>query len=131
MGILAITAALAISASAVNAQSYTPTSTQTTKTPILATRTPSQTYTITVSPSVTPTTTLEPLPEITLQFPASTNNSVPTVTPKSTDVTSTPNPMVGNLLLSINPRMKLIGILIAVLWLFLAGFLVIYIRQIK
>ena len=129
--LLAIASSLPISVPMVNAQSFTSTSSQGTKTPILSTSTPSQTYTITVSPSVTPTTTLEPLPEITLQFPIPTGNSIPSIAPKSTDVTSTPYATAENLLLSINPRMKIIGILITALWLFLTGFLVIYIRQIK
>jgi len=107
--------------------SATPTSDSNIKTPFMPSSTPSLTYTATVTPSPT----LDPLPAITLLFPAPTNTQIATVTPLQAIGTSTPSPTEDNVFLSSTPRMKTLAIIIAILWLFLAGFLVIYIRQFK
>ena len=92
---------------------------------------PSQTDTPTLTPSITPTTTLMPLPEITLVFPAPTSTSRETETPEPALTTQTPNPTKESLHKSVSPRMKVIMLAIALLWLFMAVFVVIYIRQFK
>jgi hypothetical protein len=111
--------------------SATPTGGLNIKTPFMLSSTPSQTYTATVTASVTPSPTLDPLPAITLLFPAPTNTQIATVTPLQAIGTSTPLPTKDNVFLSASPRMKTLAIIIAILWFFLAGFLVIYIRQFK
>jgi hypothetical protein len=93
--------------------------------------TPTHTSTPTITPSITPTTTLEPLPPITLIFPASTRTTLPIITPKPANVTHTPLPTGDNYFSSISPRMKALVIVLVILWIFLAGFLVIYIHQFK
>jgi len=93
--------------------------------------TPSQTDTPTVTPSITPTTTLIPLPEITLVFPAPTSTSQVTETPEPVLTTQPSNPNKESIYKSVSPRMKVIGFALALLWLFLAIFVIIYIRQFK
>ena len=129
--VLAITGSKPINIYALDISSVTPTGGLNTITPSKSSSTPSQTYTVTVTPSETPSPTLEPLPAITLLFPAPTNTPMITVTPHRTIVTSTPSPTDDNEFLSATPRTKALVIIIAILWLFLAGFLVIYIRQFK
>jgi hypothetical protein len=92
---------------------------------------PSQTYTPPASVLVTPTTTLLPLPAITLIFPASTSTSTVTETPKPIIVSQTPNPTQGVEFAKLSPRIRILAILLVLLWLVLAGFVVIYIRQFK
>ena len=111
--------------------SATPTGGSNIKTPSMPSSTPSQTYTATVTPSVTPSPTLDPLPAITLLFPAPTNTPKATVAPLQAIGTSTPSPTDDNVFQSTTPRMKTLAIIIAILWFFLAGFLVVYIRQFK
>src|SRR4030042_4436254 len=53
----------------------------TTQVPTETSSTPVLTFTPSTTPSVTPTTTLMPLPAITLIFPASSNTSTVTITP--------------------------------------------------
>lgn len=92
---------------------------------------PSVIYTPTDTPSVTPTTTLMPLPAITLIFPASTSTVTPTVTPEPIPFTSTPNPAVHAVLEELPPRIKVLLVFVSVLWIVLAGFVIIYIRQLR
>jgi hypothetical protein len=93
--------------------------------------TPTNTSTYTATPADTPTTTLQPLPVITLIFPISTETSTPTITPKSIYFTATSTPSAFENLSSLPSRVTLLLILIFVLWIILAGFLIIYVRQFK
>lgn len=72
-----------------------------------------------------------PLPEITLNFPVAT--STPTITVSSLNaalaVTPAPSEVVEGQDLS--ARIKFLSVVLVILWLILAGFLVIYIRQLK
>ncbi len=101
-----------------------------TNAPSSATATPAVTETPSPSPSVTATTTLVPLPAITLIFPAPTETTTPTVTPLPVAGTQTPKP-TDSATVSLSPRIRLLIGLIIVLWLFLAGFVIIYIRQFR
>lgn len=109
----------------------TPTVSVTSQTTIGPSSTPSYTSTPSVTPSVTPTTTLMPLPAITLIFP------VPTVTPTPTrtsisQMVITPSKSSGDEeLFSATPRLKAVSYILALLWLILAVFMVIYIRQFR
>jgi hypothetical protein len=91
----------------------------------------SQTNTPTDTPTVTPTTTLIPLPAITLIFPAHT--TTPVITQKPTPIleTATQIPDSENIYDSGNPRVRLIVIVLGFLWLILASYLIIYIRQFR
>jgi hypothetical protein len=74
----------------------------------------------------TPTTTLVPLPAITLIFPALTDTPTATFTPVSELLT---DDSVNKGKTVIPPRFRLLAAIIIVLWLILAGFAVIFIRQ--
>jgi hypothetical protein len=93
--------------------------------------TPTHTPTTTSTPSVTPTTTLLPLPAITLIFPVSTSTSTATITPKITYFAPTPTPSDLSDSSTLSPRFTLLFVLLIFLWIFLAGFVIIYIRQFK
>jgi hypothetical protein len=93
--------------------------------------TPSATYTPSVTPSITPTTTLMPLPAITLIFPATTATLTPTITPTPVQVTETPRATVAGDVASLSPRIKLIIGFVILLWLILALFVILYIRQFR
>jgi hypothetical protein len=92
---------------------------------------PSETETPSVTPSLTPTTTLMPLPEITLVFPAPTRTPHATETQKLEVSTPTSTPATDNIFVNISSRTRVISIVVALLWLLLAIFIVIYIRQFK
>ena len=94
-------------------------------------RTPSATETPTLTPSNTPTTTLMPLPAITLIFPASTTTGTPTITPVPPTATATPSPPSPADLATLSPRLKVLVVFVVLLWLILAGFAIIYIRQLR
>lgn len=111
------------------AQTYTPFSASS-QTPTATSGTPSQTYTPTSTASPTPTTTLEPLPAFTLIFPAVTDTSIPTITPVPAAATGTSHPPLSDGQ-RISPRITVASIILVVLWLILAGFLILFIRQFK
>ena len=92
---------------------------------------PSETETPSVTPSLTPTTTLMPLPEITLVFPAPTRTPHATETQKLEVSTPTSTPSTDNIFMNISARTRVISIVVALLWLLLAIFIIIYIRQFK
>jgi hypothetical protein len=81
-----------------------------------------------MTPSDTPTTTLIPLPAITLIFPVSTPTPTATITPTPT-ASETPQPRENTGLNNLSPRFKLLAVLIALLWLILIGFAILFIRQ--
>jgi hypothetical protein len=93
--------------------------------------TPTDTSTPSPTPSDTPTTTLMPLPAITLIFPISTTTSTATRTPKQTDITVTPTPYTPEKLSTLPPRLTFLFVLLIILWVILASFIIIYIRQFK
>jgi hypothetical protein len=93
--------------------------------------TPTNTSTYTATPADTPTTTLQPLPVITLIFPISSETSTPTITPKPIYFTATSPPSAFENISSLPSRVTLLLILIFVLWIILAGFLIIYVQQFK
>ncbi|MFZ0535043.1 MAG: hypothetical protein WAM09_17885, partial [Anaerolineales bacterium] len=103
----------------------------TTQPPTETPGTPALTFTPSTTPSDTSTTTLMPLPAITLIFPASTNTSTVTITPVPVSITETPRPSGGDELFTQSPRVRLLTIMLVVLWMFLAGFVIIYIRQFR
>ncbi len=102
-----------------------------TQTPSSTTVNPALTATPTPTYAPTATTTLVPLPAITLIFPAPTETSTPTITPDSIVITETPNPADGVESSPLSPRLKVLIGLIIVLWVFLIGFIVLYIRQLR
>lgn len=109
----------------------TATSSQQASSPTSTLGTPLPTGTPTETPSMTPTTTLAPLPAITLIFPASTTTATATITPTVNLVTETPNPQDGLSIISLAPRIRALAILLVILWVFLAGFVIIYVRQFR
>lgn len=117
--------------SAQDLASATPTGSLTPQTPTGTSGTPSQTYTPSVTPSVTPTTTLMPLPAITLIYPPSTTTSIPTETPKPDSEIQNTKALTNGDILSESPRLRVLSIVLVILWLILAGFLVVYIKQFK
>jgi hypothetical protein len=129
--VFAIARPLPIMDSSYDLTAATPTIGSSSQTPTATSSTPSQTDTPTVTPSITPTTTLMPLPAITLVFPAPTITSSAITTPDTVQRTQTPNLTDESINKSISPRMKVITIALAFMWLFLAVFVIIYIRQFK
>jgi len=117
--------------SAQDLTSVTPTSSLTLQTPTGTSGTPSQTRTPSATPSVTPTTTLMPLPAITLIYPPSTSTSIPTETPMPDVEIQNTNASTNGEILSVSPRIRLLSVVLVILWLILACFLVIYIKQFK
>ena len=99
--------------------------------PTATQKTPLPTATVTQTPSATPTTTLAPLPALTLIFPALTATDTATSTPESIQTTETPIPTDGASILATPPRLRLLIIFMVFLWIFLVGFAIIYIRQIR
>lgn len=91
---------------------------------------PTPTITITPTPTRTPTTTLLPLPELALLFPASTSTLSPTPTRLPT-LTHTPVPdgQVENGI-RLSPRVILLIAVVALLWLLLGGFIILYSRYV-
>jgi hypothetical protein len=87
--------------------------------------------TATSTPTLTPTTTLIPLPEITLIFPVPTKTPTVTKTVYSPELSATATPSGQNNQSQLSPRFILLAGLIMILWLFLAIFAIIYIRQIR
>jgi hypothetical protein len=106
--------------------------TKTTGTPV-PTKSPTSgpSPTITSTPTITPTTTLIPLPEITLIFPLPTSTPSPSRTPADRQLTQTPVAGEQSDLNQLSPRFKILTGLIVVLWIVLAGFAIIYIRQMR
>jgi hypothetical protein len=98
-----------------------------TSTPKIPTVTP--TSSLTTTPIFT--ATLMPLPPITLLFPAPTQTTTPTVTPQPVATSDTPKPANGSVAMTLSPRMRLLVGLIILLWVILAVFVVIYIRQFR
>jgi membrane-associated phospholipid phosphatase len=93
--------------------------------------TPPPTTTPSLTPSQTPTTTLAPLPALTLIFPAPTATDTATPTPDSLVVVATPVPTSGEVIKVLPPRLRLLIIFIILLWVFLLGFAIIYLRQFR
>ena len=116
---------------AVDLSTVTPTNNPLTQTPTNTASTPSQTYTPSLTPTLTATTTLMPLPEITLNFPVAT--STPTITASSLNATLAVTPAPSEVVegQDLSARIKFLSVVLVILWLILAGFLVIYIRQLK
>jgi hypothetical protein len=79
----------------------------------------------------TATTTLIPLPEITLIFPVSTPTPTATITPTLASPVETPQSLEQDGLKNLSPRFTLLAVLMAILWLILMGFVILYIRQFK
>ncbi len=92
---------------------------------------PSQTYTAAMTPSNTATTTLIPLPEITLIFPVSTPSATATVTLTPASPVETQQFSEESGFRNLSPRYKLLAVLIVILWLILIGFTILYIRQFR
>jgi hypothetical protein len=101
------------------------------KTPTSAQSTPTYSSTPSLTPSETPTTTLMPLPEITLIFPLMTATSTSSKTPQPPAISATPIPATEELIFPLSPRLRILAILVILLWIFLAGFSVIFIRQLR
>jgi hypothetical protein len=92
---------------------------------------PTQTATMLYTPSITPSTTLLPLPVITLIFPAYTTTNTVTATPQFSPTPETTQSIDKSKPSNLTPRLiLLVGILI-ILWVVLAGFLVVFFRQLK
>ena len=113
------------------AATLTPTARTGTPGPTETQGTPSQTFTPSATASQTPTTTLMPLPAITLIFPAATVTSTKTITPLPIPVTETPKPQDNAELLPLSPRLRVLLIFVVLLWIILAGFVILYIRQFR
>jgi hypothetical protein len=102
-----------------------------TQTPTGTSGTPSQTFTPSVTPTPSATTTLMPLPAITLIFPVKTGTPSPTKTPIPVITTETVEASEGGKFINSSPRMRLLAIILVFLWVILAGFLIVFIRQFK
>jgi hypothetical protein len=129
--ILIIAAAKPVHAAVQHLATQSGTTGTVTQSPTGPSSTPPQTFTPTMTPSKTPTTTLIPLPAITLIFPAST------ITPTAT-TPSTPQPAFGTVqaeknsgLNGLPPRFRLLAVLIVILWFILIGFSILFIRQFR
>ena len=96
-----------------------PTATQT----LTATLTP----TLTLTPTYTATTTLIPLASITIQFPSLTPSVTPSFTPSQTLLPSSTPP--SGLFPGLPPSGWLIIILLGILWIILAIWLYVFLRQ--
>jgi len=129
--VLVIAGPQPINQSLMDLTTITPTGGGYSQTPTVTSSTPAQTYTPSVTPSITPTTTLMPLPAITLIFPAPTITSIVTETHKSALGTQTPSHSDGSKLESVSPRMRVLSIILVIIWIILACFLVLYIRQLR
>ena len=92
---------------------------------------PTQTITPAYTPSQTPTTTLMPLPAITLIFPAYTATTTVTANPQSSSISDTNTSQDNSDRSVYSQRLKLLIIVVIILWVVLALFLVIYFRQVK
>jgi hypothetical protein len=127
--ILIVCAFLVIAAQPVHAAiSYLVTQTVTSL-PTGRTSAQSQSNTPAMTPSKTATTTLIPLPAITLIFPASTPTPTATVTTTPASADATPQYQGNTRFNSLSPRYKLLAGLIALLWVILIGFVILFIRQ--
>jgi hypothetical protein len=113
---------------------FTPTILYATATPITRpsnTIMPTDTVTPSLPPTITPTptTTLAPLASITLLFPVSTATKTATILPLSSPTrilpSPTPTPVPGRSTL----RSNFLTVLIVLLWVALAGFLLVYLRR--
>jgi hypothetical protein len=100
-------------------------------TPTVTSGTPSQTYTPTTTPSPSATTTLIPLPVVTLIFPKKTPTPSPTITPTVIHEVEENQKSQESKVNFSSPRFRLLSVLVIFLWLILAGFLIVYIRQFK
>lgn len=100
-----------------------------TSTPTATSGPPTSTYTPAPTATNTPTTTLMPLPPITLIFPARTDTSTPTITPVEITKIETDYPSLDDVEENIPPRLRILSIVIVLIWILLAGYLMIYIRQ--
>jgi hypothetical protein len=74
---------------------------------------------------------LMPLPAITLIFPVKTGTPSPTKTPIPIIPTETIEPSGGGKFINGSPRMRILAIILVILWVILAGFLIVFIRQFK
>lgn len=90
---------------------------------------PVKSPTSSASPTITPTTTLVPLPVFTLVFPAPTNTSTATITPVIAATTSTPQLVLPNGNSNLSSRYLLLEVLLGCLWVILIVFAIFYIRQ--
>lgn len=109
----------------------TATSTSNIPYPIATLSTPLNSVTPSGTQTITPTTTLVPLPAITLIFPAPTSTARVTPTQESIsnlDYTVSADVMGEN---KISPRIQVLTVLMVILWLFLVGFVILFIRQFK
>jgi hypothetical protein len=102
-----------------------------TKTASSTPKTPTVTPTSSLTPTPVSTATLMPLPPITLIFPAPTETTTPTITPQPVAANDTPKPTDGLVAITLSPRVRLLIGLIILLWVILAVFVVIYIRQFR
>jgi hypothetical protein len=102
-----------------------------TTTPTSTQGAPTGSYTPSITPLATPTTTLVPLPAVTLIFPKITATRPPTVIPAPLPATETPPSAGEAAIITLSPRLRLLVILIIFLWIFLAGFAVVYIWLLK
>jgi hypothetical protein len=102
-----------------------------TQSPTATSSTPSLTFTPSSTPTETPTTTLVPLPAITLIFPAPTNTSRSTITPVIASNINTAKPTEMVKVTNLTPRIKLLEIMVIGLWIFLVSFVIILIRQFR
>lgn len=87
--------------------------------------------TLLTTPTETATTTLIPLPEITLIFPIPTNTPTPTRTPINSQLSQTPQSTDDTGVNHLSTRLRFLVAIIIVLWVFLMGFAIIYIRQLR
>jgi hypothetical protein len=98
--------------------------------PTPPTLTPSPGFSPTPSETLvpTPTTTLEPLPEITLLFPIFTPTGTSTPTPGQAVLAATLAAQSAADREPLPQEVQWVGFVIVLLWLLLAGFLILFIR---
>jgi hypothetical protein len=87
--------------------------------------------TTSATPTGTATTTLIPLPEITLIFPIPSDTPTLTKTLFPVQLSQTPQPSENGVLDRLSIRFRYLITLLIILWVFLIGFAIIYVRQLR
>ena len=109
----------------------TPTGTVTTQITPGITETPGNTLTEIPNATISPTTTLMPLPAITLIFPAVTSTPTATITPDAHTIKQTPASGLSEGDMNLPPRIKVLNIAVIIIWLLLAGFMIMLVRHFR
>ena len=113
------------------ANTASPTNNSLTQTASAGSVTPSQATTPQATATITPSPTLMPLPAITLIFPVSTASPTQFINQSTQESSQSTNIDKNIETRKLPPRVKALTFLLVVLWLLLAIFLIIYLRQFR